>query len=210
MNENASHPQELRRQTITMKFGGTSVGSAEAILRVAGIVQRTGENSLHSTGSTPRRVAVIASAMSGVTNELIHVAHVAVEGDEAEIEATIARLRQRHEKTIDALGLTEAESAVVRPHIDGMLSEVRSLCRATAVLRELTPCGPATNRRFHRIQCGSHVRKSDFGLSAFGEVIISNRPASLHVPPAVFVHKPALKIKFWKLCQQSSNHAFVG
>ena len=71
MNENVSLPQKLRPQTITMKFGGTSVGSAEAILRVAGIIERTGDNTLHPTGSEPRGVAVIASAMSGVTNELM-------------------------------------------------------------------------------------------------------------------------------------------
>jgi aspartate kinase len=39
------------------------------------------------------------------------------------------------------LGLDEGERAVVRPHIQGLLSEVRSLCHATAVLRELTPRG---------------------------------------------------------------------
>ena len=128
-------------QTITMKFGGTSVGSAEAIQRVAGIVQRTWENSLHPTGSGPRRVAVIASAMSGVTNDLIHAAHAAVEGEEGEVEAALARLRQRHHQTFDVLALPEAERALTLPQIDGMLIELRSLCRAIAVLRELTPRG---------------------------------------------------------------------
>ena len=136
MNEQASP-----LQTITMKFGGTSVGSAEAIQRVAGIVERTRDNSLHPTGTRFRQCAVIASAMSGVTNELIHAAHVAVEGDEAEVEATIVRLRRRHHETIEALGLPAAERAITLPHIDGLLIEVRSLCRATAVLRELTPRG---------------------------------------------------------------------
>jgi len=128
-------------QTITMKFGGTSVGSAEAIQRVAGIVQQAAENSLHPTGVGLRRCAVIASAMSGVTNELVHAAHAAVEGDVSEIEAAMQRLRRRHQETIDALGLPAAERAVVGPQVDGLLSEVRSLCHATAVLRELTPRG---------------------------------------------------------------------
>ena len=128
-------------QTITMKFGGTSVGSAEAIQRVAGIVRRTWENSLHPTGSGPRRVAVVVSAMSGVTNDLIHAARAAVEGDEGEVEAALARLRQRHHETFETLGLPEAERAITLPQVDGALIELRSLCRAIAVLRELTPRG---------------------------------------------------------------------
>ena len=35
--------------TNTMKFGGTSVGSAEAIQRVADIARQVRENALHTT-----------------------------------------------------------------------------------------------------------------------------------------------------------------
>ncbi len=45
-----------------MKFGGTSVGSREAIERAAGIV----------AGTEGRRVVVV-SAMSGITNFLVGV-----------------------------------------------------------------------------------------------------------------------------------------
>ena len=128
-------------QTISMKFGGTSVGSAEAILRVASIVKRTVENTIHITGSGPRRCAVVASAMSGVTNELISAANAAIAGDVTEIEAAIERLYARHHETIDALSLSAAERDGVRSHVDALLDEVRSLCHATAVLRELTPRG---------------------------------------------------------------------
>lgn len=45
-----------------MKFGGTSVGSAEALKRVAGIVSNTEGDRV-----------VVVSAMSGITNFLVSV-----------------------------------------------------------------------------------------------------------------------------------------
>ena len=89
--------------TITMKFGGTSVGRAEAILRAADIVRQTRENTLHANpplhggpGAVRRQVVVVASAMSGVTNDLVRAARCAVEGDEAEVERIVVGLRERH------------------------------------------------------------------------------------------------------------------
>ena len=49
-----------------MKFGGTSVGDADCIRRVASIV--------HSA-ATKHPVVVVVSAMSGVTNRLVQAAH---------------------------------------------------------------------------------------------------------------------------------------
>ena len=56
-----------------MKFGGTSVGSAEAIAQSAAIVQ--------AAKKEWAQVAVIVSAMSGVTDLLLKGAHSAVAGD---------------------------------------------------------------------------------------------------------------------------------
>ena len=50
-------------KTITMKFGGTSVGSPEAIVNVAQIVKRERESG--------NRVVVVVSAMAGVTDQLL-------------------------------------------------------------------------------------------------------------------------------------------
>ena len=131
-----------RGPTITMKFGGTSVGSAEAILRAADIVRRTQENALHATpGVRRRRVVVVVSAMSGVTNELIRAARCAVEGNGVEIERLVRGLRERHMDAIAALGLERGERARLEEEVGGMLDRVQALCRATAVLGEATPRG---------------------------------------------------------------------
>ena len=127
---------------ITMKFGGTSVGSAEAIARVADIVRQTQENTLHSTaGTTRRQVAVIVSAMSGVTNALIQAAQSAVRGKDGEANEIVQTLRQRHMDTIRALVDDEAERRTLEDRIDQLLNHVYSLCQAIGVLGELTPRG---------------------------------------------------------------------
>ena len=55
---------------IVMKFGGTSVESAEAIERIAGIVQER----------IARRPVVVVSAMGKTTNKLLAIADAAVAG----------------------------------------------------------------------------------------------------------------------------------
>ena len=59
---------------IVMKFGGTSVESAAAIARVAGIVQAREE----------RRPVVVVSAMGKTTNKLLAIAAAAIAGKRAE------------------------------------------------------------------------------------------------------------------------------
>ena len=56
---------------IVMKFGGTSVESAEAIERVAGIVR----------DRLAQRPVVVVSAMGKTTNKLLAIAAAAVAGD---------------------------------------------------------------------------------------------------------------------------------
>jgi aspartokinase/homoserine dehydrogenase 1 len=126
---------------ITLKFGGTSVGSVEAISRAADIVRQTQENALHSTpGVTERQAVTIVSAMSGVTNELVRAAHSAVQGHDEESEI-IHMLRQRHIDTIAALIDDQTERRALEDRLDGLLNHVDSLCRAIRILGELTPRG---------------------------------------------------------------------
>jgi aspartokinase len=57
---------------IVMKFGGTSVGSAERILAAAELVSKSVRDG--------HQVVVVTSAMSGVTNGLIDAARAASKG----------------------------------------------------------------------------------------------------------------------------------
>jgi len=60
---------------LTMKFGGTSVGSVEALKKVAGIIEKQRRQG--------HQLAVVVSAMSGVTDKLINAAKQAEAGDES-------------------------------------------------------------------------------------------------------------------------------
>ena len=131
-----------RQYTITMKFGGSSVGSAQAISRVANIVREARENTLHSTpGVARRKVVVVVSAMSGVTNDLIRAAQSAVQGQDKVIDEVTQTLRQRHLDTVAALALDDGERRALEGEVEKLLDHVHSLCRATAVLGECTPRG---------------------------------------------------------------------
>lgn len=116
--------------TLIMKFGGTSVGSADAIRQVAHIVRE----------HAPRwnRMAVVVSAMSGVTDALIQSGKAAVNGDNATYQAIISDLRTRHHQVVEAL-VPESEQAELLATIDDLLDGLAALCRSIHVLGEATP-----------------------------------------------------------------------
>ncbi|HEV2130557.1 MAG TPA: bifunctional aspartate kinase/homoserine dehydrogenase I [Longimicrobiaceae bacterium] len=73
---------------VVHKFGGTSVASAERYRRVAEILERRPE----------RRRAAVVSAMSGVTDALIHAVELASRRDEGYV-ALLGELELRHRET---------------------------------------------------------------------------------------------------------------
>lgn len=115
-------------KTLVMKFGGTSVGSAEAIRRLAGIVRRYQAN-------WPR-MAVVVSAMSGVTDRLLACANFAVRGEREHYQAHIAEIRYKHLAALRELAPAAIE---VEKRFTALLDELAALCHAMSVLGEATP-----------------------------------------------------------------------
>lgn len=74
-----------------MKFGGTSVGSAERIKNVAKLVTGKGCN------------VVVLSAMSGTTNTLVEISDYLYKGNAAGALETINALEVKYNSTIDSL-----------------------------------------------------------------------------------------------------------
>ena len=66
---------ETRLKTLTMKFGGTSLGTADAIRQSAEITKAARQN-------TADKIAVVASALYGVTDGLHEATTAAAGGDE--------------------------------------------------------------------------------------------------------------------------------
>ncbi|HEX3740604.1 MAG TPA: lysine-sensitive aspartokinase 3 [Terriglobales bacterium] len=115
---------------IVMKFGGTSVESAEAIERVAQIVaSRRG-----------RLPLVVVSAMAKVTDQLVTMGQLAASG-EAEASLQLFRsMRERHFSTANSL-LGAKRAAALAPKLDPYFSELENFVRGLAAVRELTPRG---------------------------------------------------------------------
>ena len=72
---------------LVMKFGGTSMGSAERIKVAAGICSRQKQQ---------RPIVAVVSAMSGVTDLLLNTLRHAEAGDESGIRTNLDRLLDRH------------------------------------------------------------------------------------------------------------------
>ena len=72
---------------LVMKFGGTSVGSAER-MRIAACIA--------AEQKARRPVAIVVSAMSKITDLLLDTLRRAEAGDQAGLEANVAKLRERH------------------------------------------------------------------------------------------------------------------
>src|SRR5260370_21575832 len=83
---------------IVMKFGGTSVESAGAIERVAGIVR----------DRLDRHPVVIVSAMGKTTNKLLAMAGAAVEGRRDKALTMLGELREFHCRESAGVGVGPA------------------------------------------------------------------------------------------------------
>ena len=118
-------------QRLALKFGGTSVGGADAIRQAAAIVV-----DLHRQG---HQVVVVTSAMSGVTDLLLGSAAAAVAGDRLKVVEHTASIRAKHESAAAALGLAGDERHLAVDPITARLGELSLLCDALGVLGEASP-----------------------------------------------------------------------
>jgi aspartokinase/homoserine dehydrogenase 1 len=89
-----------------MKFGGTSVGDAACIRRVAEIVR---------SAACDSDLLVVVSAMAGVTNRLLEAAMRAEAGDRSSAETIFVKIRSQHDAAVNSLiHPSEQQRAVLR------------------------------------------------------------------------------------------------
>ncbi len=118
-------------KTLVMKFGGTSVGSADALMKATQIIK-------DARDQYPR-VVVIASAMAGVTNLLLDSASLAAQGKVDLLSDAESTLRQRHFDAADALIKDEKLCEQTKAEINTLILSFINLCKAMAVLGEASP-----------------------------------------------------------------------
>jgi aspartate kinase len=116
-----------------MKFGGTSVGSAERMRVAAGIAAGT------AAEREPRRpVVIVVSAMSKITDLLLDTLRRAEAGDQAGLAANLAKLRERHLATCHEL-LPPDRQQVAADGIAHLIAEFERIAGGMLMLNEMPP-----------------------------------------------------------------------
>ncbi len=112
-----------------MKFGGTSMGSAERIRISAGLAaaQRPG-----------RDVVAVVSAMSKVTDLLIDSLRHAEGGDRKGLDANVEKLLEGHRETCRQLLSGEAQTDALRD-VEALVAEFRRIAGGILLLGERPP-----------------------------------------------------------------------
>lgn len=122
---------------LVMKFGGTSVGSAERFRDVLEIARSAaGRNE----DGAP---VVVLSAMSGVTNGLIRAGEKAVGRDLDGALAELSEIRKKHDETIDSLFTGKIKDAgrlaeAVKRDLDPRFEELNVILKGVSYLGELS------------------------------------------------------------------------
>ncbi len=113
---------------IVIKFGGTSVGDADAIQRACGIVRSRLE----------RKPVVVVSALAGTTNDLLELAEQAAGGNLISALSKVEAQRGRH-LALARLFSASASDEDLEADLSALFDEVASLAEALSVLGHVTP-----------------------------------------------------------------------
>ncbi|QDK43789.1 lysine-sensitive aspartokinase 3 [Bdellovibrio sp. ZAP7] len=105
---------------IVSKFGGTSMGDAECMLRSAEVAFRQNSS------------MVVVSATSGTTNDLISLGAQAEKGHWPECEALLVKMKARHRKIASDLNSNSESSK----KLEILFEEMQSLAKGVHLLRD--------------------------------------------------------------------------
>lgn len=109
-----------------LKFGGTSVGSAENIQRVREILMGQDDD-----------VIVVVSALGGITDKILSAAKMAAIGT-GYFQAELTEINTRHFDTIEKLFDGDKQSEV-RAKVQVLLNELERIVQGVSLIGELTP-----------------------------------------------------------------------
>ena len=112
-----------------VKFGGTSMGLADAMKRVILIIRKPQKDA--------RIRAVVVSAMSGVTDELIRIAHAAA-SQEGSHRARLRALEERHLKAVGEL-ISSKNRKRANAEVRALFEHLTEVVTGIALIKELSP-----------------------------------------------------------------------
>lgn len=114
---------------IVLKFGGTSVGSATSLKNVLQIVQQHASEGKFQT--------VIASALGGVTNNLVEIASLAEKSD-ISYESILKEVENRHIALCNELIPLSQRSGTIT-QVKLLFNDLEDICRGVFLIQELSP-----------------------------------------------------------------------
>ena len=115
-----------------MKFGGTSVGSVDSILKVKQIVEAAEEP-----------VIVVESALGGITDKLINTSQMAANGD-AEYEKEYREILNRHIEMVYTVIPAGEGRTVLLDKVNELLSELKDIFQGIYLIKDLSSKTSAT------------------------------------------------------------------
>jgi aspartokinase/homoserine dehydrogenase 1 len=156
---------------LVMKFGGTSMGSAERIRVAAAICTEQ---------KAQRPVLAVVSAMSGVTDLLLGALRHAEADDEAGIESSIRTLSERHEKTCHELLGEPARCDRALAGIRDLIADFRRIAHGMLMLGDRPPKSVdeaiAIGERLSALMIAEYLESSGIAARAINsaEVIVTD------------------------------------
>ncbi len=111
-----------------LKFGGSSVATAENMQLVVNIIRKK---------LSQEKLAVVVSAMGGVTDTLLHCGAYAAGGDEA-YKDVLKQIEQRHLESIKSL-IPIAQQSSILSWAKKLSNEIEDICNGVFLLGELSP-----------------------------------------------------------------------
>ncbi|MFN2412617.1 MAG: bifunctional aspartate kinase/homoserine dehydrogenase I, partial [Pyrinomonadaceae bacterium] len=139
-----------------LKFGGSSIADTNNIRAVAEIVGKR----------KAERLAIVFSAMQGVTDALIDAGRLAEAGDDGFI-ARIAEIREKHFETVYDLFGDEIPGKI-EEYIDSAIKDLGDTCEGVRLVRELS------SRTLDRILSFGELAASNIISTYFASAGIAN------------------------------------
>lgn len=109
-----------------LKFGGSSIGSAEIIQQAKSIIESQKESCI-----------VVVSAFKGVTDQLIKLANLAMLHDSA-YQNELITLKERHSTVISEV-VDKSSQGKVSENVNSLFAELEDVLKGIYLLRELSP-----------------------------------------------------------------------
>src|SRR5574341_2042871 len=113
-----------------MKFGGTSVASPDKVKHVASLVK---------SYSKDNSVVVVASAVRGMTSDLLNISESVRKGNRAEIEKFIDKVAKMHMDLASGSIEKKRISDDLRTTLSSLIKELEEVLSGMVLLGEVTP-----------------------------------------------------------------------